>query len=64
LFVELRSYFLHTHPEGPLGACEEALCWIRNQLLYDQGERTVHDKVSFEAVRLSRVNLHGDWQGG
>lgn len=26
LFVELRSHFLHTHPEGPQGACEEALC--------------------------------------
>ena len=38
LFVELRSHFLHTHPEGPQGACEEALCWIRNQLLYDQDE--------------------------
>jgi hypothetical protein len=35
LFVELRSHFLHIHPEGPPGACEEALCWIRNQLLYD-----------------------------
>jgi hypothetical protein len=64
LFIELRSDFLHTHPEGPHGACEETLCWIRNQLLHDQDERTVHDRLSFEAVRLSRVDLHADWQGG
>jgi hypothetical protein len=50
LFVELRSHFLHTHPKGPPGACEETLCWIRNHLLYDRDERTVYDKVSFEAV--------------
>lgn len=64
LFVELRSHFLHTHPEGPQGACEEALCWLRNQLLYDQNVRTVRSLVSFESVRLSRVDLHADWQGG
>ena len=64
LFVELRSHFLHTHPAGPQGACEEALCWLRNQLLYDQNERTVHTLMSYHAVRLSRVDLHADWQGG
>ena len=25
--------FLHTHRGGPRGACEEALCWLREQLL-------------------------------
>src|SRR5262249_4096972 len=64
LFAELLSHFLHAHPEGPQGACKEALCWIRNQLLYDQNERTIHALVSFNAVRLSRVDLHADWQGG
>ena len=64
LFVELRSHFLHTHPEGPQGACEEALCWLRSHLLYDQDEHTVHTLVSWNAVRLSRVDLHADWQGG
>ncbi len=64
LFLELRSHFLHTHPAGPRGACEEALCWVRNQLLYDQDAQTVHDLVSFDAVRLSRLDLHLDWQGG
>jgi hypothetical protein len=64
LFVELRSHFLHTHPSGPQGACEEALYWLQSHLLYDQDERTVHDRASFNAVRLSRVDLHADWQGG
>ena len=64
LLVELRSHFLHTHPEGSWGACEEALCWLRNQLLYGQDERTVHTLVPWSAVRLSRVDLHADWQGG
>src|SRR6185437_17137028 len=41
LYIELRSLFLHTHPEGARGACEEALCWVRDQLLYDQDETTI-----------------------
>jgi hypothetical protein len=64
LYIELRSLFLHTHPEGARGACEEALCWIRNQLHYDQDEITIRRLVSFEGVKLSRVDLHIDWQGG
>jgi hypothetical protein len=64
LYVELRSLFLHTHPEGARGACEEALCWIRDQLLYDQDEKTLRSAVSFEGVKLSRADLHIDWQGG
>ena len=64
LYVELRSHFLHTHPLGPRGACEEALCWVREQLLYDQEYALVREAVSFDAVRLSRVDLHADWQGG
>jgi hypothetical protein len=64
LFVELRSHFLHAHPDGSQGACEEALRWIRSHLLYDQDERTVHTLASWSTVRLSRVDLHADWQGG
>lgn len=64
LFLELRSNFLHTHPEGPKGACEEALCWVREQLLYDQDEELVRKAVSFAGVKLSRADLHADWQGG
>ena len=64
LYVELRSHFLHTHPRGPRGACEEALCWVREQLLYDQDDEAVREQVAFASVRLSRVDLHADWQGG
>jgi hypothetical protein len=64
LYLELRSHFLHTHPRGPIGACEEALCWIREQLLSDQDDQAVREQVAFTSVRLSRVDVHADWQGG
>jgi hypothetical protein len=64
LYVELRSHFLHTHREGARGACEEALCWLREQLLYDQEVALVQASCTFETVRLSRVDLHADWQAG
>jgi hypothetical protein len=64
LFVELRSHFLHTHRDGPRGACEAALSWLRTQLLPDQDERTVERLACFDEARLSRVDLHADWQGG
>jgi len=64
LYLELRSHFLHTHAGGARGACEEALCWVREQLLYDQDDEAVREHVSFDAVRLSRVDVHADWQGG
>jgi hypothetical protein len=64
LFLELRAHFLHTHPEGPQGACAEALCWVRDQLLYDQDDQTIDELVSFAGMRLSRADVHCDWQGG
>src|SRR5258708_16475976 len=64
LYVELRSHFLHSHPLSPRGACEEALCWIREQLLYDQEDALAGGACAFETVRLSRADLHADWQGG
>jgi hypothetical protein len=60
----LRSHFLHTHPQGAKGACEQALCWLREQLLDDQDAALVQTICTFESVRLSRVDLHTDWQGG
>jgi hypothetical protein len=36
LCVELRSFFLHTHEDGPQGAVNASLAWIRQQLLADQ----------------------------
>src|SRR5262249_490648 len=64
IYVELRSYFLHTHAQGPAVACEEAICWVRTQLLYDLDNRMIHQIVSFESARLSRADIHIDWQGG
>jgi hypothetical protein len=49
---------------GAAGACEEALCWIRDRLYYDQDERLVRDRISFASAKLSRVDVHCDWQGG
>jgi len=64
IYVELRSHFLHTHALGARGACEEALAWVRERLLYDQDAADVRTRVSFRAAKLSRVDLHCDWQGG
>jgi hypothetical protein len=63
LYIELRSHFLHAHPQGAQGACEETLCWVRDMLLYDARES---DRLAttFGTVSVSRVDLHIDWQGG
>jgi hypothetical protein len=64
LYVEMRSLFLHMHPNGPAGACEAAIAWVREHLLVDQDAETVARLVSFKAAKLSRADLHIDWQGG
>src|SRR5262249_58312931 len=64
VYIEVRSYALHTHPGGPQGACEAALSWVREKLFADQDETLVHDAVSFTAAKLSRADLHVDWQRG
>jgi hypothetical protein len=63
LVIELRSHFLHAHLNGANGAVEEALCWTRDMLLYDATELDRH-ATTFDAVSVSRVDLHIDWQGG
>jgi hypothetical protein len=64
LYVEMRSLFLHTHPDGPAGACEEAIAWVREHLLVDQDAETIAHLVTFSSAKLSRADLHIDWQGG
>ncbi len=64
IYIELRSSFLHTHPLGPQGACEEALCWVREHLLSDQDETLARERASFAVAKLSRADIHCDWQGG
>jgi hypothetical protein len=64
IYLELRSYFLHVHPRGPGGACEEAIAWVREHLLADQDSVMMAQVVSFKTAKLSRADLHIDWQGG
>jgi hypothetical protein len=60
----MRSLFLHTHPEGPAGACDAAIAWAREHLLVDQETETIARLVSFKSAKLSRADLHIDWQAG
>jgi hypothetical protein len=32
IFIKMRSHALHTHPQGPAGACEVALAWVRTHI--------------------------------
>jgi hypothetical protein len=63
VFVEMRSHALHTHPEGATGACEAALAWVRTHLYADQMV-AAKDAISFSAAKISRADIHIDWQGG
>jgi hypothetical protein len=64
VYIEMRSYALHTHLEGPQGACRAALVWVREKLYSDQPSTLVNDAISFEAAKLSRADVHIDYQGG
>jgi hypothetical protein len=64
IYIELRSHLLHTHPDGARGACEAALAWVRERLLSDQDDAWVRERVSFGVAKVSRVDVHCDWQGG
>jgi len=64
VYVETRSYALHTHPEGSQGACRAALAWMREKLYADQPSKLVNDAISFETAKLSRADVHLDYQGG
>jgi hypothetical protein len=64
LYCELRSYFLHTHPDGARGAVEASLAWIREHLLVGHDEHSTRSLCAFETVTPSRFDLHIDWQSG
>ena len=59
----MRSYALHIHPKGAAGACEAALAWLRTHLYADQSV-SAKDAISFTAAKISRADIHIDWQGG
>jgi hypothetical protein len=64
VYIEMRAYALHTHPRGPQAACEDALGWVRERLFADQSPTLVAGAISFAAAKLSRADIHIDWQGG
>jgi hypothetical protein len=64
VYIETRSYALHIHPEGPQGACRAALAWAPEKLYADQPSKLVNDAISLEAAKLSRADVHIDYQGG
>ncbi len=64
VYIELRSHALHTHPGGPQGACEAALGWVRETLFADQADTLLPGTISFATAKLSRADIHIDWQGG
>jgi hypothetical protein len=63
VFIEMRSHGLHTHPQGAAGACAAALVWVRTHLYADQFT-AAKDAISFTAAKVSRADIHIDWQGG
>jgi hypothetical protein len=63
VFIEMRSHALHTHPEGAAGACEAALAWVRSHLYSDQFT-AAKDAIAFTAAKISRADIHIDWQSG
>jgi hypothetical protein len=63
VFIEMHSHTLHTHPEGAAGACEAALAWVRSHLYADQMV-AAKDAISFTAAKISRADIHIDWQSG
>jgi len=47
VYLEMHSYALHTHCEGPQGACSAALAWVREKLYADQPVNLVNEAISF-----------------
>jgi hypothetical protein len=63
IFVEMRSFALHTHPDGALEACDEACRYLRDVLLVDQDDAT-REHITVDEARCSRLDVQCDWQGG
>ena len=44
--------------------CEAGLAWVREKLYADQPSKLVDDAISFHSAKLSRADIHVDYQGG
>jgi hypothetical protein len=64
VYLEMRSYALHTHLGGPQGACRAAVAWVRDKLYADQSPTLVNAAISFSVAKLSRADIHVDYQDG
>jgi hypothetical protein len=64
IYVEMRSYGLHLHEGGTIGACEAACAFIRGVLLADQDPGWTAEVIHLDVARCSRLDLFLDWQGG
>jgi hypothetical protein len=62
VYLEMRSKALHTYPNGPFAAVEEAVAWIRNTLHVDKNTKE-QDQIQLGKDKLSRYDIHLDWQG-
>ena len=58
VFIEMRSYALHTHPEGHQARASSAGLGARD--LYADQIVAANDAISFEAAKLSRADIHID----
>ncbi len=63
VFIEMRSHALHTHPEGAAGACEAALAWV-SRICTPTRSSLRRMPSPFSAAKISRADIHIDWQGG
>ncbi len=64
MFIEMRSFGLHTHPDGVLGALHETFAYIGRVLFPELLAEEVMRRFNLDTAKCSRLDLHADWQGG
>jgi hypothetical protein len=64
LFVEMRSFGLHTLPEGVLGALYDTFGYISRTLFPETPPEEAMQRFNLDTAKCSRLDLHADWQGG
>lgn len=64
IFVELRSFALHTHPDGVVGAVHQVCGYLAETLFPHVAPDLALRMFNLDRARCSRLDLHVDWQGG